>query len=320
LKIILTTLKKILFWSYDRGTWQYDVLCVLILAFIFLTPNGLFESHWKTRDRNTPVTSGDGTLGIGPASESAAISVSDPVTRAMLLRVPTSPLREARLANLAYASSPVKTPQNGQSKVDQILSKMHATARTIKTYSAKLLQEKRNTQIGGRPQVYRGDLAYRHEPQNRDRGRIKYYDSSGDVYQDLVVDGDKITLYQPRIGQAIITSRKAQAQKNPDFAFIATPYVSVAALKQDYQIVYSRDENVDSVSTAVLDLTPKAHGSITGCSLWVDQSSWLPIKYRATEQRGEITTITFSGVQVNPSLPRDAFKLDLPKGTKLINK
>src|SRR5262249_39054207 len=155
-----------------------------------------------------------------------------------LLRVPTSPLREARLANLVYASSPVNTPQNGQSKVDQILSKMHSTAKTIRTYSAKLLQEKRNTQIGGRPQVYRGDLAYRHEAQNRDKGRIKYYDSSGDVYQDLVVDGDKITLYQPRIGQAIITSRKAQAQKNPDFAFIATPYVSVAALKQDYQIVY----------------------------------------------------------------------------------
>jgi len=320
LKIILTTLKKILFWSYDRGTWQYDVMCVLILAFIFLTPNGLFESHWKSRDRNAPARSGDGTPEVGPASESGAISVNDPVTRARLLRVSTSPLREATIANLIYTSSPVTVSENGQSKVDQILSKMHATARTIKTYSAKLVQEKHNTQIGGPPAIYKGDLAYRHEQQNRDKGRIKYYDSGGDVYQDVMVDGDKIILYQPRIGQAIITSRKAQAQKNPDFAFIATPYVSVAALKQDYQIVYSRDENVNSVSTAVLDLTPKAHGSITGFTLWIDQSSWLPIKYRANERSGEITTITFSAVQVNPSLPRDAFKLDLPKGTKIINR
>jgi hypothetical protein len=45
MKIILSTLKKILFWSYERGTWPYDVMCVLILAFIFLSPNGIFQSR-----------------------------------------------------------------------------------------------------------------------------------------------------------------------------------------------------------------------------------------------------------------------------------
>ena len=34
--------KKIIFWSYGRTTWQYDVLCVLILAFVFLTPKTWF--------------------------------------------------------------------------------------------------------------------------------------------------------------------------------------------------------------------------------------------------------------------------------------
>ena len=45
MKIILTTLKKILFWSYERGRWQYDIMCVLILAFIFLSPNRTFQSR-----------------------------------------------------------------------------------------------------------------------------------------------------------------------------------------------------------------------------------------------------------------------------------
>ena len=36
-------LKNITLWSYGRTTWQYDVLCVLILAFVFLTPKGWFE-------------------------------------------------------------------------------------------------------------------------------------------------------------------------------------------------------------------------------------------------------------------------------------
>jgi hypothetical protein len=45
MKLILTTLKKILFWSYERGTWQYDIMVVLILAFIFFAPNEMFHSH-----------------------------------------------------------------------------------------------------------------------------------------------------------------------------------------------------------------------------------------------------------------------------------
>ncbi len=37
-------IKKIIFWSYDRGSWQYDLLCVVILAFIFLMPKSLFQA------------------------------------------------------------------------------------------------------------------------------------------------------------------------------------------------------------------------------------------------------------------------------------
>ncbi len=40
---LLAALKNVLLWSYERGTWQYDVLCLLILAFIFLTPNSWFN-------------------------------------------------------------------------------------------------------------------------------------------------------------------------------------------------------------------------------------------------------------------------------------
>jgi hypothetical protein len=36
--------KKILFWSYGRTSWQYDVLCALILAFVFLTPQAWFRT------------------------------------------------------------------------------------------------------------------------------------------------------------------------------------------------------------------------------------------------------------------------------------
>ena len=39
---IRQTLRHIFVWSYDRGTLQYDIICALILAFIFFVPRGCF--------------------------------------------------------------------------------------------------------------------------------------------------------------------------------------------------------------------------------------------------------------------------------------
>jgi hypothetical protein len=64
-KVILSPLKKILFWSYERGSLPYDVMCVLILAFIFLSPNSIFQ----TRDSSTPlIVRGDEIGQIDPSN------------------------------------------------------------------------------------------------------------------------------------------------------------------------------------------------------------------------------------------------------------
>lgn len=43
-----------LFWTYDRATWQYDLMVVVILAFIWLTP-----PDWLS----DPMASGSGLIG-----------------------------------------------------------------------------------------------------------------------------------------------------------------------------------------------------------------------------------------------------------------
>jgi hypothetical protein len=35
-------LKRLIFWEFPRGGWQYDVVVGIILAFIFLTPRAWF--------------------------------------------------------------------------------------------------------------------------------------------------------------------------------------------------------------------------------------------------------------------------------------
>jgi hypothetical protein len=38
-------MKRFLLWSFERGSVQYDVICIVILAFIFLTPTSAFNDR-----------------------------------------------------------------------------------------------------------------------------------------------------------------------------------------------------------------------------------------------------------------------------------
>jgi hypothetical protein len=38
-------LSRTFFWSYDRGTWQYDLAVILILVFVLLTPRNWFQDQ-----------------------------------------------------------------------------------------------------------------------------------------------------------------------------------------------------------------------------------------------------------------------------------
>ncbi len=40
---MISSITKFVQWQHERGTWQYDVFCLLIIAFIFLTPKAWFD-------------------------------------------------------------------------------------------------------------------------------------------------------------------------------------------------------------------------------------------------------------------------------------
>lgn len=45
MSVIFRAIKNFFFWSYERGSWQYDVMVAAILAFIFLTPRHVFHER-----------------------------------------------------------------------------------------------------------------------------------------------------------------------------------------------------------------------------------------------------------------------------------
>ncbi len=55
---IRKTTHNIFVWSYARGTIQYDIICALILAFIFLAPRSCFVSKNAPKLTSVPQQSG----------------------------------------------------------------------------------------------------------------------------------------------------------------------------------------------------------------------------------------------------------------------
>jgi len=42
---VLAGLKRFILWDYQRGVWQYDVICAVITLFIFLAPRQWFRDQ-----------------------------------------------------------------------------------------------------------------------------------------------------------------------------------------------------------------------------------------------------------------------------------
>ncbi len=58
-------MKNIINWNYERASWQWDILCIVILIFIFATPKEWFDKSDKPATKTPASTVKDqGSLGV----------------------------------------------------------------------------------------------------------------------------------------------------------------------------------------------------------------------------------------------------------------
>ena len=85
------TIKGFIFWSYERGTVQYDIMVTLILIFVFFSPL-VISFNDRPVERNPDATGvlvypdGKGEF-IYQVDGNAVVGTDDSVIRAALLRV-----------------------------------------------------------------------------------------------------------------------------------------------------------------------------------------------------------------------------------------
>ncbi len=71
------TVKKLFFWGYARNTWQYDVLCAVILAFIFLTPQSWFDAGLPLKSHTIGGEPAAATGHQSPFASKVIVTVAD---------------------------------------------------------------------------------------------------------------------------------------------------------------------------------------------------------------------------------------------------
>jgi len=69
---VLRAVQSTILWSYERGSWPYDFMVVLIVLFVLVTPRGWFHDQ--------PQNSNSASTGI-------ALESDDPATRTQTFRV-----------------------------------------------------------------------------------------------------------------------------------------------------------------------------------------------------------------------------------------
>ncbi len=124
-KIKLAASRSI-FWSYERGTWQYDVIVLAILAFIFLTPRSWFQD--RPTLQLTDLRHTQGLVELGGAKEGWSYLVD---------------------ARLVDSLAPLKPEE----AIHEILRRRLPTAFTVR--SIEVLRDSNNVILGYRVAVER---------------------------------------------------------------------------------------------------------------------------------------------------------------------
>jgi outer membrane lipoprotein-sorting protein len=198
-----------------------------------------------------------------------------------------------------------------------VLSKMQAAHRSLRSMRAAMVQQRRNPQIGSTDTDY-GTLIYKPGGKGKSKLRIDY---TRPDQKSVAVIGEHLTFYEPRINQVLKTTiSKAAKGKTSSYSALVGLDSSLESLTKDYHVEYVKDELVNGKPATRLQLIPKAGGTFSKIDLWVSNEFWLPVQYQMFERNGDSTLVKFTGLEINPNLADSLFNVNIPSGTKVVDK
>ena len=206
-------------------------------------------------------------------------------------------------------------PVNAQGVLNDILKRMDANNKSLKSLKSSIKMSKHNAQLD-EYDLYEGTVQYLPAPV-KEQIKVRI-DWAKPVVEHLAVGGGQYILYRPRLEQAIVgkvDNAKQGAGAGGALAFMS---MNRAQLKANYDVAYIGEETVNgSVRTWHIQLTPKSANSYKGADLWVDPNG-MPVQAKVVEKNNDSTTIQLTNIERNATVKGDVFAIKPPKNTKII--
>src|SRR5580658_5633435 len=216
------------------------------------------------------------------------------------------------LGGLAFAMLVFATPLRADS-LSEVLARMDSAAKNFMAVTADVKRTD-YTAVLDESKESSGTMALR-RTKNGNELLVKF--SEPDPYE-LQLSGHAVKKYSPRANTVEIydSNKLGIAEKMMLVGF----GVSAADLHKDYDIKLVGSENIGSVPTTHIELTPKSadvhKNYATKIDLWIPDGQANPVREKLTEPSKDFLLSTYSNLKVNPSLPDSAFRLNLPSGVK----
>ena len=129
-----------------------------------------------------------------------------------------------------------------------------------------------------------------------------------------------VSYYQPAIDQ--VTEYNAGKNKADFESFLVLGFGGRGHdLEKSYDVKFGGMEQVQGVSAAKLELTPKSpkvKNMFNLITLWIDPARGVSVQQRFDEPSGDYRVTKYSNIQVNKKISNDVFKLKTNGKTKVV--
>jgi outer membrane lipoprotein-sorting protein len=219
------------------------------------------------------------------------------------------------LAAVLPANSPAASQRKRKLPPDftEILSRMNDAAKNLKTISADLEYTKVTVLV---------------DDKSTETGRIYYGKSKKEILINITKPEAKTVLFKknqaeiflPKINQVQEYDLEERSNLVEQF-FLLGFGTETDKLREDYDLKFVTEEELDGDTTAVLELTPRSEktaAQLTNIQLWVSEESWLPVQQKFLQPGGDYFVARYTAVKVNRQLPSSTFQIAAAKDAKRV--
>lgn len=222
----------------------------------------------------------------------------------------------------AVPASAVPAPQakSEGSGLEKILNTMDQQAASFKNAQADFVWDQ-YTKVVDDHDLQEGTIAFRRMSKTEVQMAADIKKAGGRPTAKVVLFADgKVRLYEVKIDQ--VTEYDAGKNKADFESFLVLGFGGAGHdLTKSFDVKYDGMEQVQGISAAKLELTPKSQrmkNMFEKIMLWIDPSKGVSVQQQFLQPSGDYRLAKYSNIKLNERIGDDVFKLKTTSKTKVV--